>query len=433
MGFRFLHVADLHLETHFGGSRQTRARLRAATLEAFDRAVTYAIDQNLHAVLLAGDVYDDPLLSLRTEAVLTRQLRKLTEAGIWCLIAAGNHDPGGEMFRARDLCHDLRDTSGLARVHWFRGPRPEPVSVCDGDGQPVGIVVGAGHSASSEATNLARAFPTAHEISNELPVVGLLHTHVASAKIGAQHERYAPSASTDYHRLGYAYWALGHIHARQRAVPDLPVFYAGNLQGRNPRETGPKGGFVVDAQAGSHAEPEFVRLAPVRWLREEIELPRDLSSGRLADHLSATLENLREWPGEEIAARLELVGEHPLAVRLRDAGQREDLAREIATRTGALEIQLRTEGLCQPVNRDELRRAATVLAHALALLDRLEGDPELLAQLAPSVLAGAPDPGTTPDSDYLRELLVGLPEELISRYLEPSPATSEKPKPSGPA
>ena len=39
MGFRFLHLADLHLETRFGGSTATRERLRRATHEAFERAV----------------------------------------------------------------------------------------------------------------------------------------------------------------------------------------------------------------------------------------------------------------------------------------------------------------------------------------------------------------------------------------------------------
>jgi DNA repair exonuclease SbcCD nuclease subunit len=31
MGFRFLHLADLHLETRFGGGPDTRKRLRQAT------------------------------------------------------------------------------------------------------------------------------------------------------------------------------------------------------------------------------------------------------------------------------------------------------------------------------------------------------------------------------------------------------------------
>jgi len=79
-GFRFLHLADLHLETSFGGRAATRERLRRAALEAFENAVDYAIDHQLHAVLAAGDLYDDPVLSLQTEFAIQRQVQRLDEA-----------------------------------------------------------------------------------------------------------------------------------------------------------------------------------------------------------------------------------------------------------------------------------------------------------------------------------------------------------------
>ena len=59
----------------------------------------------------------------------------------------------------------------------------------------------------------------------------------------------APSTRADYFRHDYGYWALGHLHRRQCAVDGLPVFYAGNLQGRGPAEDGEKGGLVVEARA----------------------------------------------------------------------------------------------------------------------------------------------------------------------------------------
>ena len=99
MSFRFLHLADLHLETRFGGRPETCDRLRRATLEAFERAVDYAIQNRLHAVLAAGDLFDDARLSTRTELFFVGQLRRLAEAGVWFLAACGNHDPGGAGFR----------------------------------------------------------------------------------------------------------------------------------------------------------------------------------------------------------------------------------------------------------------------------------------------------------------------------------------------
>ena len=92
-GFRFLRLADLHLETSFGGRPSTRERLRRATFEAFEAAVDYAIEGALHAVVVAGDLYDDPLLSIRTDLMLEHQVARLAEAGVGFVAVCGNHDP----------------------------------------------------------------------------------------------------------------------------------------------------------------------------------------------------------------------------------------------------------------------------------------------------------------------------------------------------
>ena len=95
MTFRFLHLADLHLETRFGGRPEARARLRRATLEAFRSAVDLALQRELHAFLIAGDAFDEELLSHRTELAFCAQVQRLAEAGVHVLYACGNHDPGG--------------------------------------------------------------------------------------------------------------------------------------------------------------------------------------------------------------------------------------------------------------------------------------------------------------------------------------------------
>jgi DNA repair exonuclease SbcCD nuclease subunit len=436
-GFRFLHLADLHLETRFGGRAQTRDRLRRATLEAFEAAIDFAIERELHAVLVAGDLYDDELLSIHTEFVLGRQLQRLDEAGIWFIAVCGNHDPGGANYRSAQIG---LETSGekrpRERVHVFRNPLPEKITVTDRKGMPVGVVVGAGHPTEREGENLAASFP---RIPSELAVVGLLHTHVASAKTADSHDRYAPSGQQDFEATEYSYWALGHIHQRQRAVVDRPVYYSGNLQGRNPRETGEKGGYLVEARPGVDAEPEFVRFAPVQWERlrvddlHEIALPSALVT-HLAERIDALGADAANSVGSrrelkvprdavaglaQLAVRIELVGETPLARTLRSASEREAFEEELQNRTGALEVQLRADEVTRPVDREALLASPSALACALELIAQAEGNSDLLDELAPAILASDAATGSDPSAriDYLHELLSGLSEELIERSL----------------
>jgi DNA repair exonuclease SbcCD nuclease subunit len=409
MGFRFLHLADLHLETTFGGRPDTRERLRQATHAAFQRAVDHALEQRLHAVLAAGDLFDDPILSVRTELFFASQVKRLAQAGVWFLAACGNHDPGGAGFRTADFGFEER------RVHFFRDGRPEEVTVTQGDGAAVGVVVGAGHASDREGENLAARFT---RIPSSLPVVGLLHTSVESAKSAEAHDRYAPSTRADYERLAYAYFALGHIHLRQQALPGLPVHYAGNLQGRHSGETGEKGGLVVEAFAGASAEPAFVRFAPVRWERVVADgLSSVASLDALAGELARRCEALARAPKEELVLRLELAGETPLAGELRSQASCDALAEEVMRRSEALEVEIRASRISLPIDRARLLAAPSVLRTALELIDRAGADERLLAELAPAELAndaGAADARLR----YLRELLDGLPEELTLRAIE---------------
>jgi DNA repair exonuclease SbcCD nuclease subunit len=414
MGFRFLHLADCHLETSFGGRPETRERLRRATQEAFERALDYAIEERLHAVLVAGDLYDDRLLSNRTELWFVRQARRLAEAGVWLLAACGNHDPGGSEWRAAQLGLEAGPEAWRSRVHWFRDPTPEAVTVTDPEGHPVGVVVGAGHASDRESENLAARFGPAE---GSLPVVGLLHTQVEASPGSERHERYAPSSHADYRRLDYSYFALGHIHQRQRVAGDLPVYYAGNLQGRHPGETGEKGAFVVEAHARTPAEPHFVRFGPLRWAQLRIaNLPKEESLSALVDHLAGRIAAERSDDFEELAIRLELAGATPHARVLRSPEERSALEDDLAAGCGAVEVQLRDAGVRLPSDRGALREAPTVLSEALSLIEQLHGEDTLLLELEPAPLARDPRDDAV-RLRYLRELLDDLPEELVERCL----------------
>src|SRR4029453_13288033 len=94
---RFIHAADLHLDSPFRGLANTAPKLRdtlqAATLAAFERIVDHTIQSKADFLVLAGDLYDSKDRSLRALLAFRRQMERLAERDISVYIVHGNHDP----------------------------------------------------------------------------------------------------------------------------------------------------------------------------------------------------------------------------------------------------------------------------------------------------------------------------------------------------
>jgi hypothetical protein len=433
---RFLHLADVHLDTPFYGrdgqdEQWRRGRLRAATRTAFTRAVDLAIERRAHAVLVAGDFFDNDLLTFTTEQFILEQLGRLRVAGVRFFYATGNHDPGRANYRAHQL--DWPDN-----VHIFRQGRAERVVVTDqASGRPVGWITGAGHLTAREENNLAAGFGAVRgDVSSGVPEVALLHAQIVSARGAEKHDRYAPATIEDLAAGRFDYWALGHVHVRQQVAPPLPAWYAGNIQGRNPRETGLKGGLWVEIEPGQPPVPEFISLAPLVWAAVTAECPPaavtlDELIAVLAKQVEATLAGEAMHPSSErgeidYLVRVTLAGRTPLVRELRDQENLDALARELEHRLGLAWVEVRPGPVTRPLDLAVLRQGPSVLATAVELIERAAEDDQLLDALAPGQLAADtvrwPCPhqcNIEPENRrrYLRELLPGLEAALAERLV----------------
>jgi exonuclease SbcD len=114
--FKFVHTADLHLDSPFVGVQEVDDRvaseLREATFRTFDRIVELCLERRTDFLLVAGDIYDGRDRSLRAQLRLRDGLRPLSEAGIPSFIVHGNHDP---------LDSWAATLEGPDRVHIFEG------------------------------------------------------------------------------------------------------------------------------------------------------------------------------------------------------------------------------------------------------------------------------------------------------------------------
>ena len=93
---RFIHTADLHLDSPFKGmTGLPPARLnelRESTFTAFNRLIDYAVETSPDFILIVGDVYDGEDRSLRAQRKFQEGMEKLHETGISVYITYGNHD-----------------------------------------------------------------------------------------------------------------------------------------------------------------------------------------------------------------------------------------------------------------------------------------------------------------------------------------------------
>ena len=367
---RFVHAADLHLDSPFRGLAHAAPKLRddlqAATLGAFERVVDHTIESKADFLVIAGDLYDSKDRSLRALVAFRRQMEKLAERDISVYIVHGNHDPLNGWGSEFQLPPNVTTFGGRANT--------EPVIR---RGKEVARVTGVSYARERVTDNLAASMKAE---SGDTYSVALLH-----ANVGGQtgHADYAPATLDELTGAGFDYWALGHVHTRSvLATAPSTVVYPGNTQGRNARESGPRGCYQVDVDRNGQSRLQFIDTSLVRWTHLDVSIQPHT---RMDSLLDAMLEKGREAAAEfngPTVARCTLRGHGALHRDL----QREDMADELREE---LNKTLPTESV-RIATGPELDFAAlaateTLVSDFLSLADRALEDPELRQKLADSL------------------------------------------------
>lgn len=297
---KFVHAADLHLDSPLLKlSRQEPRqleRMQRATREAFTRLIDLCIDEAAALLLIAGDLYDHDSPNMQIAVFLRKELRRLEENGIRCVIIKGNHDAANRITSALAL---------PANTRVLGEQRPETVTFED---LPVRVAVhGQSFKPGPVPENLAASYPPPLAGCYN---IGLLHTSLSGAN---DHDPYAPCTLEELVSRGYDYWGLGHIHRRAVLSRDPLVVFPGNLQGRHARESGPKGCYLVEVDDAGRTATTFVPLDVVRWLRAEVDLKGGHGEADLVEALREALQQAwQESDGRTAAVRVVLNGRTPL-------------------------------------------------------------------------------------------------------------------------
>ncbi|CAM2956775.1 DNA repair exonuclease [Paenibacillus sediminis] len=321
--FRFIHAADLHLDSLFiglsGVTDQVRAHLRESTFAALENLVQLGVEEKVDFIVLSGDIYDAGQSSLRAQLRFQEAMQQLEHHGIPVYMIHGNHDP---------LDSPKANLRVPSNVHVF-GPEVEKVIACHrGTGEPVAVVGGVSYRTSSITDNLALSFT--RDSASNLFHIAILHANVDGNN---EHDSYAPCTRNDLFRSGFDYWALGHIHKRQVLSVSPAIVYPGNIQGRHIKETGPKGCYVVDVNEESKCSLTFHELANVRWYEEELSIDGMQTEEDLKLNIEELLDVIREKSARKMSlVRIHITGRGILHHKLEAGYVLEDLLQEIRRR-----------------------------------------------------------------------------------------------------
>ncbi|MEI9913139.1 MAG: metallophosphoesterase [Bacteroidota bacterium] len=77
---KFIHTADLHLDTPFKGlsqiNKQLALKIKDATLKAFESIIDKCISERVDFLLIAGDIFDRESQSLGSQIKFVEQLQR---------------------------------------------------------------------------------------------------------------------------------------------------------------------------------------------------------------------------------------------------------------------------------------------------------------------------------------------------------------------
>ena len=304
MAFRFIHTADLHLDSPLRSLALRNSELAEligdATRQALVSIVDLCLDERVNALIIAGDLYDGDQTSMKTARFLASQLQRLHAAGIETFIIRGNHDALSRITQELILPPSVTVFSGQPhRVDFSKGDLALSIH---------GLSFAKPHAPESLLEKYAGPTPDAVNI-------GIMHTSVDGAP---GHDLYAPCKASDLHGWGFDYWALGHVHARTQHTGECVVIMPGMPQGRDINEAGEKTVTIVTVN-DDHSFTVGERLTSIaQFERVQVDMTSAETWRDAADLIEEGIAGARDRTrSQNLVGRLRLTGATPLSWRLR--------------------------------------------------------------------------------------------------------------------
>lgn len=311
---RILHLADIHLGMENYGRVDPATGLSSRLgdfLETLNSALDWALHNDVHLVLIAGDIFKnrDPTPTVQRE--FAKCIRKLSAAGMPTFILTGNHDMPNALQRANTV--EIYSTLAVPQVTVAHKPGMHTVETRVGKVQIVALpwlsrsyLMSNNNFRNLAPDELNKAMidlvesfidTSVEKLDPELPAILTAHASVQGAVFSTEREimlgQDVVLPKTIIANPRFDYVAMGHIHKYQvLSEGKPPIIYPGSLERIDFGEERDKKGFV-SVEIGEPG-PDGVR--PVRHEFHEVAARRFLTIKVNAD---------LDFPTEEVLRRLE--------------------------------------------------------------------------------------------------------------------------------
>ena len=312
---RIIHTADIHLDSRLSRHLdRDRARSRRNELiRTFKDMVTYAADNQVQAIIIAGDLFDVASISATARDAVISSVQAYPDISFFYL--RGNHD-------ADSFVHDVIRSFGElpANLRLFGDDWTSYVLIDDGrdqDSEGVEVVI---TGAELKADNNQHLVESMSLDQSRFNIVTLHGQDVENAS--RMDAEIIPIR--EYKNRGIDYMALGHVHSPKIERLDARGIYSypGCLEGRGFDECGPRGFNLLTIRRGEGIRPvlecEFIPFA--RRVIHEINI--DVSDIRTNDQVVDSIRALKDSDTgdsavmEDDMVRAVLVGELDAATEL---------------------------------------------------------------------------------------------------------------------
>ena len=407
-GVRFIHAADIHLDTPFKGlsnwNKDLALHLRDSTTRSFKRIIDLCIEENVDFLLICGDIFDSENKSLAAQITFADELKRLAERGIPTYFICGNHDPLSSWM---DGFLQLPEN-----VHRFGAGKVEMVSHIR-DGKAVADIYGISYRNKEVTGDLTPGYvlkPDPAPFS-----IALLHGTVGSP---GPHAPYAPFSVADISGKGFDYWALGHIHKHQVIRDaDPAIVYPGNPQGRDFGETGPRGCYLVELSENRPPRMTFVPVQQTRFEEAEVDISGIATFNGILDAIYQALTSVTENTGQTShILRIVLRGRTPLHSRLHDYEELRELVKILNERyadSGSLLWIDRIDPVTMPeLDLEAIRKAGDFSGELLRAVERILPNTERTGALIERLQE---DFGNQKTEREISELTVAEQREILEK------------------